>query len=300
MTTSTRVYAYGALAIGIALFSAAMLAEMVLSSHPMRREAWLLLLPFAYLVRFFRGLLRSRPAAAEVKRGESLPPAARRYVYGVIGAAVILWTLAAFEWQSENLARFFGYLLLAMIGATLKVRLPGMRGTISVSFVLLLVAIAELTLSEAIFVGALSSVVQCLWKPKKAPSAIRTLFNGACLSVSTLAAFAICRWLLARWLASSLIGFLVVSTVVLYTVNTYMVATVLCLVEAKPLRSIWQNCRFWSSAYYLVGAAAAGLMIETCRLAGWQPSLLVLPVMGLVYISYRLHISPIESAALGQ
>jgi hypothetical protein len=41
-------------------------------------------------------------------------------------------------------------------------------------------------------------------------------------------------------------------------------------------------------------------MIETCRMAGWQPSLLVLPVMGLVYISYRLHVSPVESVAWGK
>ena len=35
---------------------------------------------------------------------------------------------------------------------------------------------------------------------------------------------------------------------------------------------------------------AAGLMVVTSRSVGWEPSLLVLPVMALVFISYRLHL----------
>jgi hypothetical protein len=78
-----------------------------------------------------------------------------------------------------------------------------------------------------------------------------------------------------------------------------MVATVLCLVESRPLLHVWQNCYFWSFPYYLVGSAAAGLMTATCRSAGWQASLLVLPMTGLVYLTYRLHVSHFESAAWG-
>jgi hypothetical protein len=263
----------------------------------MPREALLLLLPFAYLIYFLIGLPGSHPTVAAVQRQESLPPAARRYVYGVITGGLALWTMSLVAWHSENGARFTGYLALAMIGATLKVPLPGMRGTISVSFVLLLVAITELSLPEAVLLSAVSGIVQCAWRPKKKVTAIRTLFNAACLSVSAVMAFAFCRCLLTRELSQSVILSLLVATVVLYLANTVMVAAVLCLVESKPLRTIWQNCRFWSSAYYLAGAAVAGLMIETCRVAGWQPSLFVLPVIGLTYLSYRWHVTSLEGAA---
>src|SRR5205807_6363513 len=100
-------------------------------------------------------------------------------------------------------------------------------------------------------------------------------------------------------LAQSIVGLLILATLVLYTCNTLMVAAVLCLVEHKPVGSIWQICYFWSCPYYLVGSAVAGLMVATCRVAGWQPSLLVLPVMGLVYVSYRMHVSQTESAVWG-
>jgi hypothetical protein len=86
------------------------------------------------------------------------------------------------------------------------------------------------------------------------------------------------------------VGLLAVSALVMYSSNTLMVATVMALVDRKPLSNVWQLCYFWSLPYYLVGAAAAGIMTATSRTADWPPSLLVLPLMGLVYISYRMQV----------
>jgi hypothetical protein len=58
----------------------------------------------------------------------------------------------------------------------------------------------------------------------------------------------------------------------------------------KPLGAVWQLCNFWSLPYYLVEAAVAGVMMATWRMSDWPPSLLVLPLMGLMYISYRVHV----------
>lgn len=269
------------------------------SGQAVAGEAWLLLVPVAYLIHFFIGLLKSRPHTAKVNRGEDLPPAARRYVYGVIAAGIVLAGAAGYFWSSEDLFRFASLVVLACIAATFKVRLPGLRGTISVSFVLLLVALAVMSFSETVFLSVVAAMVQCVWKPKKPPTLTRILFNGACISLSTASAYAICHYVLANWLSESLTAALVIATVVIYTINSLMVATVLCLVEDKPLRNIWQSCYFWSCPYYLVGTAAAALMITISREAGWPSSLMVLPILGLVHYSYRLHLSRSESAAWG-
>ncbi|PWU01116.1 MAG: hypothetical protein C5B51_23575, partial [Terriglobia bacterium] len=262
-------------------------------------EAWLLLVPVAYLIHFFVSLLRSRPAAGAVKRDDQMPLAARLYAAGVIASGLLLLALAAFQWQSASVLRFAAYFGLALAASTLKVQLPGMRGTVSPNFVLLLVAIGELSLAEAVIISAAAGIFQSVWKTKRPPTLTRTLFNGACLSLSAAAAYALCRVVLASWLSQSVSGLLVVSTLALYTCNSLMVATVLCLVEKKPLGNIWQTCYFWSWPYYLVGSGVAGLMIATYRAAGWEPSLLVLPMMGLVYVSYRSHIFRRESAVWG-
>jgi len=281
------------------LIGASLVGMIPTSSRAIPSEGWLLVLPLLYLVHFFIGLMKSRPAADKVNRSESMPAAANAYVFGVIAAGSALFVWAGIEWYSADVLRFAGFLALMVVASMFKVRLPGLRGTISVNFVIMLVAVAQLSLSEAIFLSAVGGIVQSVWKTRQAPTAKRTLFNAACLALSTAAAFAICQGALAAWTSESLIGLLVAATLVLYTVNTFMVATVLCLVEQKPLRSLLQGCYFWSCPYHLVGAAAAGLMIETCRVAGWQPSLLVLPVMGLVHVSYRLHIWRTDSAVWG-
>jgi hypothetical protein len=276
------------------LVGAAIVGLIPLSGQPLRAEAWL-------VVHFFLGLRELRPSVRfnPGTTNESLPWQATLYVLGIIVAGMTLLFWAALQWQSQDPLRFACYLALAAAAATLKVHLPGMRSTISMNFVLLLVAIAALSLTEAVLMATVVGIIQCVWKPRKPPTAIRTLFNGACLSLSTAIAYMVCNWAGRAWLSNSLVGLVTLAALVLYTCNTFMVAVVLCLVDCKPLFEIWQNCYFWSFPYYLVGAVAAGLMTATCRSASWQASLLVLPITGLVYLTYRLHVSHFESAAWG-
>ncbi len=252
-------------------------------------EAWLLLLPLIYLLHFFQGLVQCQAAsgAAGNQPNSQLPRAAQRYVAIVVAAGVIMLVAAALDWQSRNPAQFICYLALAVAASTLKIRLPYVRGTLTPAFVVVLLAIAQLGLAEAVVIAAVTGVVQVLWRSAARPSLAQVLFNPASLSLSAALAYGLCRVALEPWLVHSVVGVLVVSTLVLYGSNTVMVATVLALVAQKPLGTIWQLCYFWSLPYYLVGAAVAGIMTATSRTADWPPSLLLLPLMGLVYISYR-------------
>jgi hypothetical protein len=250
-------------------------------------EAWLLLAPTVYLVHFFRGLAE-RPAcsSANGETSHALPGAARIYLIGVVAAGVILLLAAALDWQSLNPIRFLVYLALGVLASTFKIRLPYVQGTLTPAFVLLLAAVAQLTLSETIVIAAASGVVQVLWRARR-PMMAQTVFNPACLALSAALAWILTRVTLEPWLGHSVAGVLVLSTLILYGSNTLIVAVMLALVSRKPLSAAWQLCCFWSLPYYLVGAAAAGIMTATNRAVDWPPSLLVLPLMGLVYVSYR-------------
>ena len=273
------------------LVGAALVGLLPVPGGQVRAEAWLILLPLVYLVHFFVGLPGWRSGRSAGTDGGALPAAARAYAVAVSGAGLALLAAAAFRWDAPNPGRLAAYLALVAAASTLKVRLPRITGTISLNFVLLLVAIAEMTLPEVVSLAAVAGVVQCVWKSKVRPTAIQVMFNPACLAVSAAAAYMAARWGMEAWLDHSLIGVLAAATLVLYGCNTLMVAVVLCLIERKPLWEAWQHCYFWSFPYYLVGSAAAGLMVGTCRAAGWEPALVVLPVMALVFISYRLHVS---------
>jgi hypothetical protein len=74
---------------------------------------------------------------------------------------------------------------------------------------------------------------------------------------------------------------------VYFFLNTLMVSEVLALLQSQNVVVIWKNCHLWSFPYYLVGAAVAAVSSALSRPAGWPASLLVLPVMTLVYVCYR-------------
>ena len=70
----------------------------------------------------------------------------------MIGAAVTLTELT--RWESQDLFRFLCYLALAIWASRLKVSLPGITGALSVLFIFILFGIVELSLPEALLIGA--------------------------------------------------------------------------------------------------------------------------------------------------
>ena len=277
-------YLVGAAVVGLLPFSGRIAAP----------EGWLILLPLLYLVHFYYILSSGRGLSTvsdDEASAEALPARASIYIYIIIASGFSLLIYGALHWQSQSFSQFVGYLVMALLAGTCKVRLPRLTSTISVSFVLILVAIAELGYAEAIWLSASVAVVQTLWRARRQPKPIRIAFNTANLVLSTSAAFFVCRTVLDLAPSGLLPVLLMLATAILYASNSAMVAAVLCLAEDKPMRDIWQQCYFWSFPYYLVGAAVSGLMVATARSAGWPFSFLVLPILTMIYISYRLQTS---------
>ncbi len=259
-------------------------------------EAWLVVLPLLYLVHFFYGLsIGRRPGAATASDDAALQPglpvAAKAFIGVVVGLGVAVLAYAVAQWTSADPVRFAGFAALAVVAATWKVRLPGMVGTISLGFVVVLVSIIELSLAETALLCAAMGAVQSVWKTARRPALHQVVFNMSTLVVSASLAHVICGWLAASPLQTPVAIVLPLAVLVTYAANSLLVSMVICLAEQKALSTIWQQCYFWSLAYYMVGGAGAGLMIATMRAAGWVPSLTVVPLIMLVYVSYRGHVS---------
>ncbi len=98
----------------------------------------------------------------------------------LLGAAVVTW--AVLNWQPEHPLRFFSYLLSAVVASVLKVRLPGVTGTASVSFLFMLVGVVDLSLPEAIAIASLSMLTQSVWRTQRPPRPIQVAFSVASIS----------------------------------------------------------------------------------------------------------------------
>jgi putative nucleotidyltransferase with HDIG domain len=195
---------------------------------------------------------------------------------------------------SGDPVKFFCYLAAAVLAAALKVSLPGIEGTLSVNFVFTLLGVLELSLPQTLLIGVGSTLAQFFWRPARTVKPVQLLFNLSQVTVSSAAAYA------AYQLVSSLVLHrpgplaLLAAAVTHFACNTGAMSGIIGITENKPVRKVWSESYLWSFPYYLVGAAAAGLVSWLNRQIGWQSSLLVLPPIYLMYRSYRLYLGKLE------
>ncbi|HYL76843.1 MAG TPA: HD domain-containing phosphohydrolase [Bryobacteraceae bacterium] len=219
---------------------------------------------------------------------------ARIYVSAVIliGACVIINEMV--RWESQDLVRFFAYLVLSILASRLKVALPAITGTLSVLFIFILFGIVELNLPEALFMGCTATLIQCFWHNKQRPKTYQVLFNLGSMAIAiATSSSAYHSSLLYRGHLDAALTLLVTATV-FFAMNTFPVAAAIALTEQKSLRQVWRECYFWSFPYYLLGAGIAGAASAINRRFGWQTAFLAVPVVYLIYRSYFLYLGRME------
>src|SRR6266496_2788647 len=224
-----------------------------------------------------------------------MPTRAKIFIGVTATIGVLVLATALWHWQSDDLLRFICYLAIAIFASSLKVQLPGIDGTMSVNFLFILLGVLELSLPETLVIGCAATLVQSVWQARKRLDPIKVLFNVAGMMANASAlTYVTYHWLTGRFGTNKPI-FLMLAALVFFFANTLPISIVIALTEGKSSRKVWSECYFWSFPYYLVGAAAVGLVGIINRAAGWQTSLLVLPLIYWVYRSYRLYLGRLEA-----
>ena len=215
---------------------------------------------------------------------------AKLYIAMIAALAAAILAVAAPRWNPENLGRFLLFFALAMVGSAMKIRLPGFKTTISINFVFILIGIALFSFGETVLIGLGGALVQSLWKTQTRPKLVQVLFNAACLTVCTAAAFWASHGALAILGLNSLAAMMVLGACVYVVLNTGLVSLVISLAEGRSLKDLWSSCYEWTFPYFLVGAAVAGLASAATHGTNLGVALLVVPAMYFVYVYYRMHI----------
>jgi putative nucleotidyltransferase with HDIG domain len=206
----------------------------------------------------------------------------------LLGAGVLIWT--AVNWQPYHHLRFFSYLLSAVVASVLKVRLPGMTGTASVSFLFVLIGIVDLSLPEAIVLGALSMLTQCTWRTQRKPSAMQVGFSICSITIATYASALIYNYAHAMLLEPLALGLLALAY---YSTNTFSVAGIIALTESKPLWTVMARNR-WLLPYYAGGTSLAWMIGTMPRAIQWEIPIICLPIIYVIHRSYRTFLVQME------
>jgi hypothetical protein len=221
---------------------------------------------------------------------QKMPALAKIYIALIASVAAAVMTVVAYRWSPENFRTFVLFFALAMVASAMKIRLPGFKTTISVSFVFILIGIALFSFGETVLISLGGALVQSLWKTQTRPKLVQVLFNAACLTVCTSAAFWASHSVPAMPGLNSLAAMMVLGACVYVVMNTGLVSLVISLAEGRPLRELWSSCYEWTFPYFLVGAAVAGLASAASHGAKLGVALLVVPAMYFVYLHYKMHI----------
>lgn len=212
---------------------------------------------------------------------------AKVFIAVVVMTGIAMLVNGLLHWKSVEPIELFALLIMTLIASRLKVKLPGINGTMSVNVPYLLIVAVRLHGGEALVIAALASLVQSIPAFKVRATFIRGLFSSAAITNSVAAA------IFAFNLASThgVPGPLSVNTAgaAFFLANTVQMALVLWLAEGYNPFNAWLGMARLSTPYYVLSAAVAAVVCAAVQFAVWGEALALLPLMYSIYSSYRLY-----------
>jgi hypothetical protein len=214
-------------------------------------------------------------------------------------SGLLVLGFAVFNTRAVPTGRFVSFLLVACLAARLKIKLPGLTGTMSVNLPFILLAAAEMSLAEALVVGFISTVIQCIPRDKQKINPVQVAFSCSTIML----AVAVTRLVYASTVVAAMVPSahlrLAVATAGYSLVNTVLIASVIGLTEAVNALQTWIQMVQLSFPYLVASAGVAGLALTMAPEIAWQVPLAVLPVMAGIFQSYRRYFATLTSANEG-
>jgi putative nucleotidyltransferase with HDIG domain len=221
---------------------------------------------------------------------------ARVYIFATVAAGAAVLGYGFWNWHTADWARYAFLLGVAGLASGMKVTLSAGAGTMSMNFLFILVGVQSLSLGETLLMGVVGILVQRFVRAKHKPTAVQVVFNVASIACSIGAAFATYQTGLkfGGLLEAPIV--LLLAAGIFFLANTLSVALAIGLTEEKSPWVVWRVTYFWSFPNYLLSAAVAWTLGAVSKAFGWQVTLLVLPVLYVIYRSHRLYVDRLEEA----
>lgn len=220
-------------------------------------------------------------------------PLAKTY----IGAVILLGIAGAVcaDWRFPNPWEFLCVFGVAVFASGMKVRLPGIFGTLSVNYLFILLGITDMTSGEAVAIGCGSALMQCLWHARNRVRPVQAAFSTMNVCIAVAASYAFYHWPLVQRLNHGTPISLMASSLLYFALNTSGVAVVIGLTEGKSLVSTWRGCYFWSFPFYLLAGSLVWIVRSVDVRTQWLNVLVLFPVIYVIYYSYRIYMDNLEA-----
>jgi diguanylate cyclase (GGDEF)-like protein/PAS domain S-box-containing protein len=223
------------------------------------------------------------------------------WAVNVAGVAVVAFSaarlpVAALDW---------GYVLMAAVtvscSARLIVRIPRLKGEITVSDTFIFLALLLYGGEAAVLLAAADGVVASARITKRLVSFV---FNPAVMALATFAA----AWSLRLGFghpvvemtrshySARFVMLLCVMALVQYVVNAGLAAVRAALMTGQGFVHTWTNGFLWTCITYFAGASAAGIIAKLVGVVSVYAIVAVAPIIAIVYFTYRTYLKSVEAS----
>ncbi|MBI1745974.1 MAG: HAMP domain-containing histidine kinase [Acidobacteria bacterium] len=189
-------------------------------------------------------------------------------------------------------------LILAGLGtAGIKISLPNITGTISMSFAFVLTTMVLLGPKEATVVAALCALMQSLFKRQGKLVWYQLLFSISTLIISAYSSgifYAMAQRYFGRADMQSMLISLIIATLVYFFVDTIMISGAIGLSTNQGILSIWHKNFMWTAPCFFVGFTVSALLSLYIQQMGIAVILLSMPPLVLIYFSYKVYLGRIH------
>ena len=229
---------------------------------------------------------------------KDLPPRARWFILAVIALGAVTMAVQLPRADFTPLAPLLFLVLLSSLTSAFKVHLPIASGSnMSVSYIVDIAALILRGPHATMIVGAASGWSQSTLNARTQTAAHRTLFNMAVLVLTVQAAGQVYQRLGGtpngdlRMMAIPLAGM----ALTYFIVNTVPIAVAIALTTKQSAWGIWKTDFASSAPSYLLGAAAAAVVIAVTERSGYWLTLLL--TAAPLYLTYKMYRAGRESEA---
>jgi diguanylate cyclase (GGDEF)-like protein/putative nucleotidyltransferase with HDIG domain len=219
---------------------------------------------------------------------------AKLYIGAVLTGGLVCVAYAMTAWTCHEPLHYICLLGIALLVSGLKVSVPGVKTTVSVGFVFVLVSMIDFSYAETLVVACLAIAVQSLWRTKTRPKPVHLWFNLASTAIAVWVGCTIYQQASGQWHVRPAIAIAVALTGYFLS-KSVSIAAAIALSGSDSLYKTWRECYFWLFPYYLLGGTTAALVSLCNRRLGWETTVLAVPAVYVLFRSYRLYVEGIEA-----
>ena len=229
----------------------------------------------------------------------NLPYRARIFIVAVMLLAAAVTVYAVGTRMPAGSRPFIILMATAIIAARLKLTLPGFESNMSMNLPFMLLAISELSMPEAIAVGAASTFVQTLPRSGQTLKPAQAIFN-VCNMVNAIAISSVVT-ARAGHLQSMNKPFLIAcAALAFFLADTLPVAGIVTMTSEAKLGESWTGIALMTFPYFVLSAGLSCLVATGFAGISWIAATAMMGIMVGVYRCFQFYFHRAGTPALSK